>query len=255
MYYGYLETFFESFPQLVLQSTFFIKEMKINNFVISYAQVLQIIKIAISFMSICFLSTLFVKAMNEIVHPEHIFNNEKYYLILRLLSNILFLISKIIPLVLLMDKLNDWISILTLVLVNSIIMVLKAVYYYKINIKYFKDNNNFKVRLTASISSLFYSLIKSFGFFDRFEYSFTYFFTSFSNFIENISYFIIYWYLDSFNLTYFNVICFNIVYTSLWISFLIETIKWELFSSNMNASFLFFFKSSQSADLENIKIE
>ena len=248
-----IEAFSESYPQLLLQSSIFFKDL-FNNIdyhdlnIINTDQIIRSISICSCLISICIATTSFVQHFYELNIEKETSQGVQitsiWFTISRFIANILFQISKLLPLMIVLTKLNTLSAILIFSISNIMLILIKFGYFYLILNKYYDQITWYKKFLSIFLKTI----IKTMGYVEKFNYSFNFLFFLFFNLIENLSFFMVYLYLDSFTLNYFNIVTGSIILGSFWISVLIEIIYWNLFvieskSSNEYFSFENFFSN------------
>ena len=217
------EILFESYPQMLLQSTLLFE----NGFEFSEQftelQIRQIFSISISLISISWGCQDFVK--------WRAFYNFKvklnsFFSFLRFISNVFFLLSRTLPLSLLLFMFPWFVFYLLFRFIIHFIYSFKFEFIEHLKFYEFKDREE---KVTFICYNLLFNFVRQIVFFDEMNFKSFYYLVYYSlTLIENLAMFLVYFYFNKFsNDRYFCLILILIVF-SYWVAFQFEAINWKL---------------------------
>jgi hypothetical protein len=220
------EVLLNSMPQLFLQSYLLYKDYKGGE--LQYLEFWQIesIVICLTATSLACMSFNREIAFNRI-KINRIRPGRTIFKICRFLSNLLFLISRTVPIVFLM---YHFIWVLLIVLGKVLI---QACFVLKFEISDYDSNNKPVNNIKKASIAILFSLIKNIAFFEEIEFTRLSCILSYLIiFIENLVIYGFYLYLSSYSIYDFVVII-KLIFILIWfpLGFLIEIIYWKILNS------------------------
>jgi hypothetical protein len=192
------ESLLESFPQLILQLSIFLHNFKYDQFVMSNErfelltslEIKQIISILSSLFTVSFGSMSFVKFVAK--YRKINLGNWFLFTIIRFLTNVLHLISCALPLALLIGEFES--NYLILIFFVCFYILLKNVAFYFYLYKIFIFGNIVNNRLSKTI---LFNFFKWASFVEEFEFKFSVVLYHFFSFVENFTFFSIYYFYST----------------------------------------------------------
>ncbi len=226
-----LESLLESFPQLILQLSIFLHNFKYdqfmtsnNRFELTSLEIKQIISILSSLFTVSFGSMNYVKTAEK--HEIQInLGNWLLFSITRLFTNVLHLISCVLPMALLIGEFELNYFILIFFVCFYILLKNVAFYFYFHKIFLFSKtvNETLNERIFASI---IFNFLKWASFAEEFEFNFPIVLYHYFSFVENFTFFSIYYFYST-RSQHIQLLFASISFGAFWFGIFIEIFYWK----------------------------
>jgi hypothetical protein len=221
------ESLLESFPQLILQLSIFLHNFKYDQFVmtsnkrfeLTSLEIKQIISILSSLFTVSFGSMNYVKFGAK--YRKINLGNWFLFTIIRFLTNVLHLISCVLPLALLIGEFESNYLILIFFVCFYILLKSVAFYFYLNRIFLFGKTVNYRLG-----QSILFNFLKWASFVEEFEFNFPIVLYHYFSFVENFTFFSIY-YFHSTRSQQIQLLFASISFGTFWLGIFIEILFWK----------------------------